>query len=312
MNTFIKNNGLITAANRLKDNAYWIPTENEWYKAAYYDPTLNSESGGYWAYPTRSNIGPTAVSADSIGDGSAGNTGNFANYGRAADWNGQNGNVTSVGTNGGPSYYGTYDQGGNLKEWLDSDINVVISTNHLRGGSWESSSVNSLSREAYTFKGNTLHSEEDGFRIVSFANNLNLPNFVDVGDTNNTQDVYGFGSISYTYKISQYIVTNLEYTEFLNSVAKTDTYNLYNPAMGSDIRGGIIRGGSEGSYIYETKINMANKPVNYVNWFDCARYCNWLTNKKRSGPQNLNTTENGIYYINGAVSGSIFKKSIYI
>ncbi len=34
---------------------YWIPTENEWYKAAYYDPTLNGGAGGYWTYATRSN-----------------------------------------------------------------------------------------------------------------------------------------------------------------------------------------------------------------------------------------------------------------
>ena len=26
---------------------WYIPTEDEWYKAAYYDPTLNSGSGGY-------------------------------------------------------------------------------------------------------------------------------------------------------------------------------------------------------------------------------------------------------------------------
>jgi hypothetical protein len=25
---------------------WWIPSENEWYKAAYYDPTLNGADGG--------------------------------------------------------------------------------------------------------------------------------------------------------------------------------------------------------------------------------------------------------------------------
>jgi hypothetical protein len=32
----------------------WIPSENEWYKAAYYDATKGG-SGGYWQYPTQSN-----------------------------------------------------------------------------------------------------------------------------------------------------------------------------------------------------------------------------------------------------------------
>ena len=37
----------------------WVlPSENEWYKAAYYDPTLNSGSGGYWNYPTKTNTAP--------------------------------------------------------------------------------------------------------------------------------------------------------------------------------------------------------------------------------------------------------------
>lgn len=48
---------------------YWIPTENEWYKAAYYDPT---KSGGYWNYPTRSDTLPTPVEVDSEGNGAYG------------------------------------------------------------------------------------------------------------------------------------------------------------------------------------------------------------------------------------------------
>ena len=37
---------------------YFIPSENEYYKAAYYDPTLNGGAGGYWLYPTKSNTTP--------------------------------------------------------------------------------------------------------------------------------------------------------------------------------------------------------------------------------------------------------------
>ena len=36
---------------------YFIPSENEWYKAAYYNPT----KGTYWAYPTQSNAAPSNV-----------------------------------------------------------------------------------------------------------------------------------------------------------------------------------------------------------------------------------------------------------
>ena len=43
------------AVTRNPGATYWIPTENEWYKAAYYSPTLNGGAGGYWTYPTKSS-----------------------------------------------------------------------------------------------------------------------------------------------------------------------------------------------------------------------------------------------------------------
>jgi hypothetical protein len=40
--------------------AHWfIPTESEWYKAAYYDPK-KSGGAGYWLYPAKSDDVPEA------------------------------------------------------------------------------------------------------------------------------------------------------------------------------------------------------------------------------------------------------------
>ena len=33
---------------------WFLPTENQWYKAAYYDPTKNG-TGGYWQYPPKTD-----------------------------------------------------------------------------------------------------------------------------------------------------------------------------------------------------------------------------------------------------------------
>lgn len=38
------------------DSRFWIPTSNEWIKAAHWDPTKNDGAGGYWLYPNSSDI----------------------------------------------------------------------------------------------------------------------------------------------------------------------------------------------------------------------------------------------------------------
>jgi formylglycine-generating enzyme len=45
---------------------WWIPSADEWYKAAYYDPRLNEGAGGYWRYATQNNEAP----GNTIGSGS--------------------------------------------------------------------------------------------------------------------------------------------------------------------------------------------------------------------------------------------------
>ena len=118
---------------------FYVPTEDQWYKAAYYKS--GGTSAGYWNYATQSDSAPTAVTAGLTGIGSAGSTGNFANYNNNADWNSQDGNVTTVGTNGGPSFYGAFDMSGNLFEWNDL-TGAAGSSRGLRGGAWDNNTLN--------------------------------------------------------------------------------------------------------------------------------------------------------------------------
>ena len=121
---------------RTADAQFFIPTENEWYKAAYHQPAAaGGDSDNYWLYATASNSVPTVATANATGD--INNPGaNVANYARGADWNGQDGNVTTVGSAGplSESFYGTSDQGGNVWDW--NETAAFLSFRVLRGGSW--------------------------------------------------------------------------------------------------------------------------------------------------------------------------------
>ena len=63
----------------------------------------------------------------------------------------------------------------------------------------------------------------------------------------------------------------------------------------------IQRIGTAGSYTYSVAADRANRPVNWVSWGDAARFTNWLHNGQPIGAQGLGTTENGAYYLNGAI-----------
>src|ERR1700756_3168122 len=61
-------------------------------------------------------------------------------------------------------------------------------------------------------------------------------------DPANTPFFPGIGSVSYNYSIGQYDVTVGQYTAFLNAVAATDTYGLYDSGMAADLNvAGIIQ-----------------------------------------------------------------------
>jgi hypothetical protein len=128
---------------------------------------------------------------------------------------------------------------------------------------------------------------------------------VPVGNPGNAADPEtGYGAVAYEYNTGKYEVTAGQYTAFLNAVAKTDTYGLYSTLMTdtSDSNKGcnIQRSGTSGSYTYSVASDWANRPVNYVSWGDAARFANWLTNGQPTDGQDLTTTENGSYYLNGA------------
>ncbi len=126
---------------------------------------------------------------------------------------------------------------------------------------------------------------------------------VPVGNPGNVDDTYGYGGVAYTYRIGKTEITAGQYTAFLNAVAATDAYGLYNSGMWSDTYGcKIQQSGSPGTYTYSVAGDRADRPVNFVCWGDAARFANWLHNGQPTGAQDLTTTEDGSYYLNGATT----------
>ena len=130
---------------RNSEAAYFLTSEDEWYKAAYYDAAATS----YFGYPAGSNdpvecFPPTASP-------------NSANCEfQALD-------VTDVGSySNSASPYGTFDQGGNVWEWNEA---IVAANRGQRGGGYifnaaNAAAVNSTSVNPAAVGGNV------GFRIA--------------------------------------------------------------------------------------------------------------------------------------------------
>ena len=147
--TEIPSNGVFVARD---DEAATVvlPSEDEWYKAAYYDPM----SSTYFDYPTGTDTPPTCELPPG-GDNSANCTGAVGAH-------------TAVGaySNSG-SLYGTFDQGGNVQEWNEEDILGNGSMRGVRGGTWGSRPVSSISASARSNEIPTSEGGGKGFRVAT-------------------------------------------------------------------------------------------------------------------------------------------------
>ncbi len=110
---------------------YWIPTENEWYKAAYFKPTdATSTSGVYYDWATQSDTTPSNILTNPTTPNKA-NTRTDTGFtkspylaiaaGQLPDPLVGPNMLTEVGVfSGSASPYGTFDQDGNVTEWNES------------------------------------------------------------------------------------------------------------------------------------------------------------------------------------------------
>ena len=137
---------------------FWLPSDDEWYKAAYHQP---ADQGGdvsdYWLYPTRSNDAPFSEPPP----GGANSANACCETGRIA---------TDVGAYvQASSYYGTFDQAGNVQEWTEWTNDFAFLRNRrVRGGSWSYNEFYSKSTD-FEFDTTDYDAAGIGFRVAGAA-----------------------------------------------------------------------------------------------------------------------------------------------
>lgn len=151
--------------------AFALPTEDEWYKAAYFDPTRHDGAGGYYRFATQSDTAPGNVlgaernQANFIADSTG-----YSIYAvtQLYDLDPTQNYLNDVGAfTANPSAYGTFDQNGNLWEWNDGD-GTQAPYRILRGAAWTSTIpyLRSTLRLGY---GCANQSSNSGFRLAAPA-----------------------------------------------------------------------------------------------------------------------------------------------
>jgi formylglycine-generating enzyme required for sulfatase activity len=173
---------------RTPGETYYLPSLNEWYKAAYYKG--GGTNAGYWQYPTQSTLSnpPNNIISATLP--------NHANFMDFNDPSGATGNdtyttggptadhLTAVGTfAASPGPYGTYDMGGLMNQWDDTVIGGP--SRGEWGGSWYQDLYNMQSTYSYyRTAAPTLIQNDFGFRMVEavLPGDANLDGKVDIND----------------------------------------------------------------------------------------------------------------------------------
>jgi formylglycine-generating enzyme len=153
-------------------NQVFLPTQDEFIKAGYHQPeSLGGDTDNFWRFATGSNNSPVVATATANGDiANPGAT--TVNMNSGADWNGQDGNFTSVGSAGSTCFYGAFDMNGNVREWIqDTAFNQgfrgQMGGDFTSGWNANPDFVFGLDPAFVTFSVPTIESIDVGFRFAS-------------------------------------------------------------------------------------------------------------------------------------------------
>jgi len=142
---------------RNKDTFYFLPSENEWFKSAYYNPTNST----YYTYPLGSNSAPTVIGA---GGGTTAGTAVY-NQNFLTPFN-----PAEVERAGGLTPYGVMGGAANVWDWVESAFDGTNSTGSedrtFRGGAYGQNALLIQSSYRQSVAPDTSAADM-GFRVAS-------------------------------------------------------------------------------------------------------------------------------------------------
>ena len=260
---------------------YWLPNQNEWIKACYFNGTEYIDT-----VPLKSNC-----------------------FIVRKGWAYPFPHLKDVGTMAAPNHYGLYDMIGNAAEWVEDNRDswkLAYGGSVIRNNEFAkiaSPEADSPHKAITTFGFRVCRTSDVKLRTLRAVPNLSLQGTTNLSDfpqhhadvtirndknggsyvlvdevDNDVDPLYGVGRVSYAYYISKYELTNAEYCRFLNAVAtKDDPFHLYDVNMQISACGGIDRiRKANNVWSYQVKKGYDKLPVVYIGFYELARYANWL------------------------------------
>ena len=173
------------SSNRYRNSLakYFLPNSNEWYKAAYYNPSNST----YYDFANGSDTAPLSVTG--------GTSDNTAVY-QADDLSFTQTGPADVTNAGGLSPYGVMGLNGNIREWEESSfdlLNSAGSSNRARrGGSFGSFSFDLKSSSRITGAPNNT-GNITGFRVAGLPSSAPVPEPTSMA-------IFGLGAMGMAYR----------------------------------------------------------------------------------------------------------------